>query len=203
MVRKRPVLKKCLVATSLLVVVVIAGYALLDYLRILPAAELSREEVRHLFGGVNLPESLEPEAVRVAFSSDGGSFRLFMRIRVTGAQADKLLGVWLQEASRATGNHSSDPKDIWSSYQMYAGSALLPLRDDDIFVFKSIGEGGDAEFLLRKRDKGVDIYCAVFSVPWRYISKELVSVMRKGQGCRLGYGPGRRGERRLGEFGSD
>jgi hypothetical protein len=169
-----------------------------------PPAELSKEEVRHLLRGVKLPESLNPAAVRAVFSADSGSYILFMRIHVEGAQADVLLGDWLKEASRVTSNprpNHLDWKSIWSGYNRYAGSALHPFRDDDILVFKDLGEGQDAEFLLRKRDAGVDIYCSLYYVSQSHISVELQSVMRQGQGIRLG--PGATGQRRLGEFESD
>ena len=193
--------KKLLVATSLLIIVVIVGILAFHGLRnlgILPAAELSQDEVRHLLAGVHLPEALNPEAVGATFNTRDAGFTLFMRIRVKGAQNEELLDSWAKEASKVS-SETQENELMWDWYSADWDATLLPLRDDDVLVFKKLGKWRDVHFVLRKRDGGMDIHCYLYDAPESYLSEKLLSVMRKGQ---YGFMPGQgySGERRLGEF---
>ena len=204
--RKRSILKICLVAAGVILLVVI-GRAIvvrkLQGLGILPAEELSKEEVRQLLRTVQLPESLSPKAVHALFDEGDGCYSLCARISVKAAQADEFLGAWLQEASRVSSDpqYSRDSGMIWLTYEIKMNLSLLPLRDDDILAFKGIKGRFEVQYLLRKRDAGVDIHCFLWNVPTSCIAEETQVIMSKGQ--RFGLGPGGTGKRRFGEFESD
>ena len=114
MVKKRLIVKICLVAAGLLFLVVILRPIVVRDLRdrgILPAAELSKEEVRQLLRSVQLPESLSPKAMHAMFDEGDMSYSLYVRIHVKGAQADELLDAWLQGASRASSDSENREED--------------------------------------------------------------------------------------------
>jgi hypothetical protein len=158
--------------------------------------ELSKEEVRHLLAGLQLPESLNPDAVHAVLFEEDSRWWLDVHIRLKGAHANELLDPWLQEASRTPSSDSS-------SHESSLKSSLLPLRSDDIFVFKHIKERRNVNFLVRKRDAGVDIHCMFSAVPAKYLSKELRVLMWKGRVFEMMIGQGTTCERQLGKFGSD
>ncbi len=200
MTRKRIIGKICL-AAGLIVVAVVVGTLLLRGLRNWLHPPLTKEEVRILLRGVGLPESLDPEAVQAVYYQADAGYKLRMRIRVKGVQADELLDAWLEGTSRSPSD-SEEYRYLWEEYERKIESSLLPIRDDDICVFKNFRESFDVQFILRKRDAGVDIHCMLGDLPTVYVAEETRAVMYKGQWFRLGPG-GSRGERRLGEFGPD
>lgn len=200
MAKKRTIVVACLVVSGL-AAAIIGQTILLRSLGILPPAELSKEEVRHLLRGVQLPEALNPEAVRALYGISDGTISLRMRIHVKGKQADELLGVWLPEASRESSDPDS-PERAWKFYDIIMESSLLPLRDDDILAIKNLGTGSDVRFVLRKRDGGVDIHCFLWRGFESDVSEEARSILYKGQ--YLGPpGQGYGGERHLGDFRPD
>jgi hypothetical protein len=143
----------------------VLGCVLVYSLGFLSAGELTKQEVRILLRAMQLPETLNPDAMGVTYNSDDGIADLQMRIRVKGIQADELIGAWLKDVSRVSSGDVRERKDAWERHAHLTTAEAAPLQDDDVLVSKRLEEDWDVHFVLRKRNTTTDIYCGLWYAP--------------------------------------